>query len=215
MYRLGILIADITGAYMAARIRHLRPDINLTLLYDPAADSSSYREENVARFLSMGIERFVSFLPEENDWERDFYRYIRGKKTATPALGTAAEDVDIGILIHTIADGLFQRSYVLDIIRDYADRLGGEADRLVLGCPGLSYRADDFRRIFGARGIAIDDPLDAFMRTLPRTSTGGALRAFWTERNFPLERRMTEIFGEEIRFRTYYSHPWLRGEGGK
>lgn len=214
MNKLGIAFSDITGAYVACAIKRKRPDIDLTLLYDPAAEVKDFLTGTEERMGSMGITRYLTVYPVRTEGVRDYYREVLDLKEADLQLDLG-ESFDTQLLYFTVLDGLFQRSFTLDILESYLERIEGDIRSVKLALPGYSYRAEDFRMRLSEKGIDLVDPLDEWLLSIPRGKREGELRFFWTARNFAFERRVEEIFQSPVRFRTYYNHPWLRGEGQK
>nr|WP_321139005.1 hypothetical protein [Peptoniphilus sp.] len=203
---------DITGAYVACAIRNKRPDIDLIALYDPREDAGAFLKGASARMENMGVSQYVTVAPVETAGECDYYRLASRYGEADLALDLGEKGLDTRLLFFTVLDGLFQRSFVLDILRDYIDYIPEDVRSVKLALPGYSYRSEDFEYMLEERGIAVVDPLDDWLRTIPRADGEGEMRFYWTSRNFPLENRMEEIFQRPVCFRTYYRHPWLRGE---
>lgn len=212
MDRLGIAFQDITGAYVACAIHKMRPALNMTLLYDPKGSVDDFLKESEGRMGRMEIKDYLTVLPVKSVGRRDYFRVVNGNGYEGLPLDTGEEGMDTSLINFTITDGLFQRSFVLDILDSYITRVPVGTERLVLTLPGYSYRADDFRRAFGEKNISVVDPLALWVEREIKDEGSGDLRFYWTLRDFELERRMEEIFQKPIRFRTYYDHPWLRGE---
>ncbi|MDY3118433.1 MAG: hypothetical protein SOW18_02710 [Peptoniphilus sp.] len=214
MERLGIAIRDRAGAYTAAAVISRRPDLSLALIYDPAGMEDAFYEKNRARFSSMGITRFL-LLREKPLSEGDFYEWLEKSPGCDVSIGCADSNFDTALLFRTVGDGLFHHSYVLDMIDAYARRLPKGTQSAILALCGYSYRRDDFIRALKPMGIAVLDPLDRWLESIPKDEGKGDVRFYWTVRDFPFERLMGELIGEDVRFRKYYGHPWLRGEVSK
>lgn len=212
MDRLGIAFRDITGAYVACAIHKMRPALNMTLLYDPKGSVEDFLKESEERMDRMETKDYLTVLPEKSVGRRDYFRVVNGNGHEGLLLDTGEEGMDTSLINFTIADGLFQRSFVLDILDSYMARVPAGTERVVLALPGYSYRAEDFRRAFGGKNISVIDPLALWVEHNIDNEGGGDLRFYWTLRDFELERRMEEIFQKPVHFRTYYNHPWLRGE---
>lgn len=212
MDRLGIAFRDITGAYVACAIHKMRPALNMTLLYDPKGSIEDFLKESEERMDRMEIKNYLTVLPEKSVGRRDYFRVVNGNGHESLPLDTGEEGMDTSLINFTIADGLFQRSFVLDILDSYMARVPAGTERVVLALPGYSYRAEDFRRAFGGKNISVIDPLALWVEREIKDEGGGDLMFYWTFRDFELERRMEEIFQKPVNFRTYYNHPWLRGE---
>ena len=211
MERLGIAIKDKAGIYAAAALIRRRPDLSFTVLYDPAEDGDFY-EKNQSRFRNMKLGPSLCFT---QDPRSDFSALVEKASSKGRSLGYRHHDLNTETIAHTIEDGLFHHSYVLEILEAYVARFEKGGGPAVLALLGYSYRRDDFARAFGAKGIAVFDPLDLWLDAILETGKEGACRFYWTVRDFPAERLMGELLGEEVRFRKYYSHPWLRGEASK
>ena len=213
MERLGIAIRDKAGAYAAAALLRRRPDLSFTVLYDPEGDASDFYESNAARFRSMKLGPCI-YLGEDYRGEESFYALLHEVRGEGFTVGLKESDFNTEFLYHTLDDGLFHHSYVLHMIDDYAARLS-EDGTAILGILGYSYRACDFARAFQVKGVKVVDPLDSWLSAIPEREEEGELRLYWTVRDFSVERLMIELIGETLRFRKYYSHPWLRGEATK
>lgn len=213
MERLGIAIKDKAGIYAAAALIRRRPDLSFTVLYDPEGEASDFYESNRARFQSMNLGPSI-YLGEDYRRDESFHALLRDAKDRGFTVGLKDSDFNTEFLYHTLGDGLFHHSYVLHIMDDYAARLTKEGTA-VLGLLGYSYRADDFARAFQGKGVKVVDPLDAWLSDIPEREGKGELRLYWTVRNYFLERLLSELLGEALHFRKYYSHPWLRGEATK
>ena len=213
MEKLGIAIKDKAGIYAAAALIRRRPDLSFTVLYDPEGEASDFYERNQARFQSMKLSPCL-YLAEDYRGVNSFYDLLRDVRDKNFTVGLRDSDFNTEFLYHTLGDGLFHHSYVLHIMDDYAKRLSIEGTA-VLGLLGYSYRADDFARAFQEKGATVVDPLAHWLSTIPKREEEGKLRLYWTVRDYNLERLMGELLGEAVRFRKYYSHPWLRGEATK
>lgn len=210
MERLGIAIRDKAGVYAAAALIRRRPDLSFTVLYDPEGEASDFYESNRARFQSMNLSPCI-YLGEDYRGDESFYSLLHEVSGEGFTVGLKDSDFNTEFLYHTLGDGLFHHSYVLHMMDDYAARLSQEGTA-VLGLLGYSYRACDFTRAFQVKGVKIADPLDQWHVMIPEREEEGELRLYWTVRDFSVERLMCELLGEALRFRKYYSHPWLRGE---
>ena len=210
MERLGIAINDKAGMYAAAALIRRRPDLSFTILYDPATGEDFYKK-NKARFRSMKMDAALCLT---QDADGDFAELLKKASAKGRTMGYRNHDVNTEFLAHTVADGFFHHSYVLNMIDSYEARFE-KGGTLVLALLGYSYRRDDFSRAFKEKEIAVADPLDRWLETFPETEEEGECRFFWTVWDFSVERFMGELLGEEVRFRKYYSHPWLRGEASK
>ena len=213
MERLGIAIRDKAGVYAAAALIRRRPDLSFTVLYDPEGEASDFYESNRARFQSMNLSPCI-YLGEDYRGDESFYSLLREVSGEGFTVGLKDSDFNTEFLYHTLGDGLFHHSYVLHMIDDYAERLSDEGTA-ILALLGYSYRACDFTRAFHVKGVKIADPLDQWHVMIPEREEEGELRLYWTVRDFSVERLMCELLGEAVRFRKYYSHPWLRGEVSK
>lgn len=213
MERLGIAIRDRVGVYAAAALIRRRPDLSFTVLYDPEGDASDFYESNEARFRSMKLGPCI-YLGEDYRGDESFYSLLREVNGEGFTVGLKDSDFNTEFLYHTLGDGLFHHSYVLHMIDDYAERLSDEGTA-ILALLGYSYRADDFAHAFQVKGVKIADPLDQWHVMIPEREEEGELRLYWTVRDFSVERLMCELLGKAVRFRKYYSHPWLRGEVSK
>ncbi|MBS6525710.1 MAG: hypothetical protein KH322_06810 [Peptoniphilaceae bacterium] len=211
MERLGIAIKDNAGIYAAAALIRRRPDLSFTVLYDPAEEGDFY-EKNKSRFRAMKLGPSLCLT---QDSRGDFSALVEKASAKGRTLGYRHHDLNTEIIAHTIEDGLFHHSYVLEILEAYGERFEDDGGEAVLALLGYSYRRDDFARAFRPKGIAVVDPLDLWLDAIPETGEKGDCRFYWTVRDFPAERLMGELLGEEVRFRKYYSHPWLRGEASK
>lgn len=210
MERLGIAIRDKAGVYAAAALIRRRPDLSFTVLYDPEGDASDFYESNAARFRSMKLGPCI-YLGEDYRGEESFYALLHEVRGEGFTVGLKDSDFNTEFLYHTLGDGFFHHSYVLHMIDDYAERLS-EDGTAILGILGYSYRAGDFTCAFQVKDVKIADPLDQWHVMIPEREEEGELRLYWTVRDFSVERLMCELLGEALRFRKYYSHPWLRGE---
>lgn len=213
MERLGIAIRDRAGVYAAAALIRRRPDLSFTVLYDPEGEACDFYESNRPRFQSMKLSLCL-YLGEDYRGDGSFYGLLHDARDEGFTVGLRDSDFNTEFLYHTLADGLFHHSYVLHMIDSYAERLPKEGTA-VLGLLGYSYRADDFARAFQGKGVKVSDPLDQWLSLIPEREGKGELRLYWTVRDFSVERLMCEILGKALRFRKYYSHPWLRGEVSK
>ena len=213
MERLGIAIRDKAGVYAAAALIRRRPDLSFTVLYDPEGDASDFYESNAARFRSMKLGPCI-YLGEDYRGEESFYALLHEVRGEGFTVGLKDSDFNTEFLYHTLGDGFFHHSYVLHMIDDYAERLS-EDGTAILGILGYSYRSCDFARTFREKGISVVDPLDRWHNMIPEREEEGELRLYWTVRDFSVERLVCELLGEALRFRKYYSHPWLRGEATK
>ena len=213
MERLGIAIRDKAGVYAAAALIRRRPDLSFTVLYDPEGEASDFYESNRARFQSMNLSPCI-YLGEDYRGDESFYSPLREVSGEGFTVGLKDSDFNTEFLYHTLGDGLFHHSYVLHMIDDYAERLSDEGTA-ILALLGYSYRSCDFARTFREKGISVVDPLDRWHNMIPEREEEGELRLYWTVRDYDLERLMSELIGETLRFRKYYSHPWLRGEVSK
>ena len=213
MERLGIAIRDKAGVYAAAALIRRRPDLSFTVLYDPEGEASDFYESNRARFQSMNLSPCI-YLGEDYRGDESFYSLLREVSGEGFTVGLKDSDFNTEFLYHTLGDGLFHHSYVLHMIDDYAERLSDEGTA-ILALLGYSYRSCDFARTFREKGISVVDPLDRWHNMIPEREEEGELRLYWTVRDYDLERLMSELIGETLRFRKYYSHPWLRGEVSK
>ena len=213
MERLGIAIRDKAGVYAAAALIRRRPDLSFTVLYDPEGEASDFYESNRARFPSMNLSPCI-YLGEDYRGDESFYSLLREVSGEGFTVGLKDSDFNTEFLYHTLGDGLFHHSYVLHMIDDYAERLSDEGTA-ILALLGYSYRSCDFARTFREKGISVVDPLDRWHNMIPEREEEGELRLYWTVRDYDLERLMSELIGETLRFRKYYSHPWLRGEVSK
>lgn len=211
MERLGIAINDKAGIYAAAALIRRRPDLSFTLLYDPVEEGDFY-EKNRVRFRAMKLGPFLCLTQDPCG---DFSALVEKASAKGHTLGYRDHDINTEILAHTVTDGLFHHSYVLEILDAYGTRLEKDGGPAVLALLGYSYRRDDFARAFRRKGVAVLDPLDRWLDTFPETGEKGECRFYWTERDFPMERLISELLGEEVCFRKYYAHPWLRGEASK
>lgn len=211
MERLGIAINDKAGMYAAAALIRHRPDLSFTVLYDPATGEDFYKK-NKARFRSMKMDAALYLSQDANG---DFADLVKKASAEGRTMGYRNHDVNTEFLAHTVADGLFHHSYVLEMMDAYADRLKNDGRPVVLSLLGYSYRRDDFIRALGPKGIAVTDPLDDWLGAFKETGEKGEHRFYWTVWDFSVERFMTELLGEPVRFRKYYPHPWLRGEVSK
>lgn len=212
MDRLGIAFQDITGAYVACAIHKMRPALNMTLLFDPKGSVEDFLEKTENRMDRMKIKHYLTVHPTKTEGRRDYFRVVNGEGYEGLILDTGAQGMDTSLLNFAISDGLFQRSFVLDILDNYMERVPKHTEKVVLALPGYSYRVEDFRRAFGEKHISVVDPLSLWLEREMKDEGDGDLRFYWTARDFEFERRMEEIFQEPVRFRTYYNHPWLRGE---
>lgn len=213
MERLGIAIRDRAGVYAAAALMRRRPDLSFTVLYDPEGEACDFYESNRARFQSMNLSPCI-YLGEDYRGDESFYSLLPDAKDRGFIVGLKDSDFNTEFLYHTLGDGLFHHSYVLHMMDDYAPRLSQEGTA-VLGLLGYSYRTDDFARAFQVKGVKVVDPLDSWLSAIPEREEKGELRFYWMVRDFSVERLMCEILGKALRFRKYYSHPWLRGEVSK
>ena len=213
MERLGIAIRDRAGVYAAAALIRRRPDLSFTVLYDPEGEACDFYESNRARFQSMNLSPCI-YLGEDYRGDESFYSLLHEVNGEGFTVGLKDSDFNTEFLYHTLGDGLFHHSYVLHMIDDYAARFSQEGTA-VLALLGYSYRACDFARAFQVKGVKVVDPLDSWHRTIPEREEEGELRLYWTVRDYGLERLMSELIDETLRFRKYYSHPWLRGEVSK
>lgn len=213
MERLGIAIRDKAGVYAATALIRRRPDLSFTVLYDPEGEASDFYESNRARFRSMNLSPCI-YLGEDYRGDESFYSLLHEVSGEGFTVGLKDSDFNTEFLYHTLGDGLFHHSYVLHMIDDYAELLSEEGTA-VLALLGYSYRVCDFTRAFQVKGVKIADPLDQWHVMIPEREEEGELRLYWTVRDFSVERLMCELLGEALRFRKYYSHPWLRGEVSK
>lgn len=232
MNKLGILASDLSAFYLLGQVRAGRPDLDIDLIYDPvdyfqARDPewvAAYLDKNIRRFKSLGIDRPLvareAWTPQGLwHWEGLVAQLVQEEAPQGMVLlkSQGGQGVlESPIFFLTALDGLMQRTFSLEILRAYLDLLPPGTRSLVLASPSYGY----WHREIGAwardRGIRVYDPLDRLLRTWDPTERGqGRVRYFWTERDFDIERRVGEVLQEEVRFSTYYSHPWLRGEGIK
>lgn len=210
MERLGIAINDKAGMYAAAALIRRRRDLSFTILYDPATGDDFFKK-NKARFRSMKMDAAL-YLSQDADG--DFVDLFKKAPAEGRTMGYRNHDVNTEFLAHTVADGLFHHSYVLNMIDAYGARLE-KGGAVVLALLGYSYRRDDFIRAFKEKEIAVVDPLDLWLDAFCETEEAGECRFFWTVWDFSVERFMSELLGEAVHFRKYYPHPWLRGEVSK
>ena len=211
MERLGIAINDKAGIYAAAALIRRRPDLSFTILYDPVEEGDFY-ERNKSRFRTMKLNHVLCL---SQDSKGDFSALVNKDSHKGYTLGYRDHDINTELLAHTVADGLFHHSYVLEIMDAYAERLEDDGRPVVLSYLGYSYRRDDFARAFRSKGISVADPLGDWLDAFAETGEEGERRFYWTVRDFFMERLLSELLGEGIRFRKYYAHPWLRGEASK
>ena len=123
MDRLGIAFQDITGAYVACAIHKMRPALNMTLLFDPKGSVEDFLEKTENRMGHMKIKHYLTVHPTKTEGRRDYFRVVNGEGYEGLMLDTGAQGMDTSLLNFAISDGLFQRSFVLDILDNYMERI--------------------------------------------------------------------------------------------
>lgn len=212
MNTIAIATADMTGAYVASAIRNKRPDLNITLLYDPKEHTEEFIEAVDKKLESFNVDYNLVVLSEKTGSKYDFFSTVNALCEAEMDLDLGTRGLDTAILYRSVLDGLFQRSFVLDVIDNYMARVPADIRSVKLALPGYNYRAEDFVCALEVNEVEVIDPLDVWLKKIPKIQSEGILRFYWTQRAFQIERRFSEIFQEPVLFRTYYKHPWLRGE---
>lgn len=231
MNKVGLLISDLSGFYVLRQIREKRFDLDIDILYDPIgyfesrdeAYVRSYIERNKERFSHLDIENPIvlheNWTTELAHWEsyvEQVEEVQKGKKLLRLKSQGQGNILSSPLLFRTVEDGLLQRNYTLFILEEYLNQVEGDWDGLILASPGYGFWKKEILIWTNNKKMSLFDPVDSILNGFKGLGQGkGQVRFFWTKRDFDFERRAREILQEEICFKTYYSHPWLRGEGRK
>lgn len=212
-----LLVRDMGGFYMAASWIRLRPGEDLAILYLP--DPTDWEEAREAVCQDFSSSRRLITSPA---WDLEGFRSWSDIMGTLPELeapiylggdpGGPGPVLEVPLLEALASDGRLGRGYGAHILRDYLARAGAFKN-LVLASPSLGVLGGWAQVLADEGDFNVIAPLEVFSKTLPLKKGRGQVEFFWKERNFDLERRLQEVFGFRPSFRTYHSHPWLRGRG--
>lgn len=217
MNKLGILVEDYSGIYLVKQVMEARPGLDYYIIRDvksPEESHDQYLQKNMRRFRRLKLDQVIDLTRSSGSstwlqWVEESLVKVKGKvyrwSREAGEFGEVPE-----LIIHALDDGYLGRGYTGYLLEDYLDQVPLESDYLLLQAAGLGRVRPWVEEMARGRKLQLIDPLDILLEDLPDREGQGRSIFYWTERDFPFERRVQEILQAPIEFQIWHDLAWLR-----
>jgi len=223
MDRLGILIEDMKGIYIVKQFMSLKPELDYYVIRDIKSSEETqdkYVQKNLRRFHRLGVEHVLCLLDTTEEvftWSqisRDARLEVEGEAMIWSQVVTEGGEVP-ELLLNTLEDGYLGRGFTGFILQDYMKQIPKEANSLFLDIPGLGSILPWIEALAVKRHLKVVDPITEFIKSLPMGDGCGRSIFYWTQRDYPFERRVQEILQQKIEFQIWRDLKWFRRNIGE